>query len=454
MTSLRRGIRERLQLDRSLGYALATRGWQALSGPVTIVLLIRSLTLAEQGVYYAFVGIVSIQAYFELGLLNVLVSYAGHESAAMNVAAKDDREGMPSPEWTKAASCMRDLIRASFRWFSAASLLFAFAATAFGWLTLDGSDVAWQGPLILLAPIAAVSVALAPGLAILEGAGYREQIYRYRFLQMVLGSLSVWTALLVGLKLYSLVIAATLQTAIGLYVVFGCKAGFFARYRSLPLSASHFSWVRDVLPLQWRMSLITAAFHFATQFLTVIVVWFHTDVAAAPLGMTLSITTAIQMLALAWVQTKYPLIAQLHGADQREQAGTLWRKTTLISSTLLIVAFAAFIVLIVAIPLFEPQLERRFVPPWQLALLSVGCLANHLTAVQGFYVLARRAAPLLRPSLIGAAAVATGVWLGGYHHAASGVIIGYTLGMTLVLLPLHTLAYFHFRRESANDSSC
>lgn len=452
MTSLQRGIREYLQLDRSLGFALATRGWQALSGPVTIVLLIQSLTLPEQGVYYALVGIVSIQAYFELGLLNVLVSYAGHTSAAMNAAALDNRASGRNAEWKRAASCMRDLIRNSFRWFSAASLLYAVVAVALGWLTLDGSSVAWEGPLLLLGPVAAISVALAPGLAILEGAGYRAEIYRYRFVQMVLGSMSVWIALLAGAKLYALVIAAIIQAVIGLYVVHVRMAEFFLKYRSLSLNASHFSWVRDVLPLQWRMSLITAAFHFATQFLTVIVVWFHTDVAAAPLGMTLSITTAVQMMSLAWVQTKYPLIAQLHGAGQREQAGTLWRQTTLVSSTMLIVAFTALAILIYTIPLFEPRLERRFVSTWQLVVLSVGCLANHLTATQGFYVLARRANPLLRPSLIGAVAVGAGVWMGGYHFATPGVIIGYTLGMALVLLPLHTLAYVQFRRKFPKDT--
>ena len=57
-------LRARLQLDRPLAYALLTRAWQAASGPITIVLLIRSLDLSEQGVYYGIVGIVGIQAYF------------------------------------------------------------------------------------------------------------------------------------------------------------------------------------------------------------------------------------------------------------------------------------------------------------------------------------------------------------------------------------------------------
>ena len=117
-------LRARLQLDRPLAYALMTRVWQAVSGPITILLLIRSLDLSEQGVYYGIVGIVGIQAYFELGLLNVLVSQSGHETAAMNkVAVSSDDQVLreSDPEWIASAARMRDLIRDSFRWFSGAS---------------------------------------------------------------------------------------------------------------------------------------------------------------------------------------------------------------------------------------------------------------------------------------------------------------------------------------------
>ena len=134
-----RKIRDRLQLDRALAFAVGTRVWQAFSGPITIVLLIRSLTLPEQGVYYGIVGIIGIQAYFELGLLNVLVSHSGHETASMRTIAEQRLEDPSSctanPEWLAAAARMRDLISASFRWFERRSLLFIVSALVFGWFS-------------------------------------------------------------------------------------------------------------------------------------------------------------------------------------------------------------------------------------------------------------------------------------------------------------------------------
>ena len=121
--------------------------------------------------------------------------------------------------------------------------------------------------------------------------------------------------------------------------------------------------MRDVVPVQWRIALISASFHFATQFFTIIVCKFHSDSEAAPLGMTLSISTAIQMVALAWVQTKYPLIAIHHGEGKRERAGTLWRHTALVSTVLLSLGFGTLILLISCLPLLGETLPDRFLNP-------------------------------------------------------------------------------------------
>lgn len=446
-----RQIRDRLQLDRPLAYALATRCWQAISGPITIVLLIRSLSLSEQGVYYAIVGIIGIQAYFELGLLNVLVSHSGHEAAAMTKASQDatdrDMAVEVNPEWLIAAARMRDLVRSSFRWFGGAAVLYVACALAFGWFTLADSNVAWQAPLLVLVPIAAVSVYLAPALSILEGAGQRELIYRFRFVQMALGSLVVWISLAMGMKLWALVLSSLIQALMAIYITVVAKGSFFRKFRLIEDQPSGFQWMRDVLPVQWRVALISATFHFATQFFTVIVLMFHSDAEAAPLGMTLSITAAIQMLALAWVQTKFPVISAYHGAGRREAAGMLWRRTAIVSTGLLLFGMLVLTGLISALPLAGMELEKRFLEPWQVIMLALGCLANHIAAIQGFYVLARRARPLLNASLIGSLATAAAVWIGGYLYATSGVVVGYALAMMLVLVPVHTWAYMQFRQR-------
>ena len=438
----------------ALAYALLTRLWQAASGPITILLLIRSLDLSEQGVYYGIIGIVGIQAYFELGLLNVLVSQSGHETAALNkleACSKEESGQESDPAWLATAARMRDLIRDSFRWFSAASILYVIAALVFGWYSLSDSEVAWRGPLLVLVPIAAISVCLSPGLSILEGAGFRAAIFRFRFLQMVIGSVVMWVSLEIGLKLWALVLSSFVQALMFMYITFVGQAKFFQRFGASKVSRlTLIGFIRCCLSAV-AVALIGASFHFATQFFTVIVLMFHSDADAAPLGMTLSVTTAIQMLALAWVQTQYPVISLHHGSGEREKAGTIWRSTAILSTVLLVTGFSVLTVAVSCLPWLGKNYEARFIEPWQVAVLGLGCLASHIATVQGYYVLARRANPLLAASLIGSIATSAAVWMGGYYYSTDGVVIGYAAAMCLVLAPVHTYAYARFRRESGTQ---
>lgn len=447
-----RQLRDRLQLDETLFFALASRVWHAFSGPITIVLLIGSLNLSEQGVFYALIGIISIQTYFELGLLNVLISQSSHETAALKKSHQEamdrDRAVEANPDWILRASRMRDLIRTAFRWFTGAAIFYTFSGLGFGWFTLSESTVKWQSQLLFMVPLTAITVSLSPAVAILEGSGKRNIVFRFRFFRLMIGSLVVWGALSLGLKLWALVLSTAVQSASVLYLIFIHEASFFRDFRHVQAPRSDFRWTHEVLPAQWRVALISSTFHLATQFFTIIVLKFHGDAAAGRLGMTLSITAAIQMIGMAWVQSKYPVISAHHGAGERAIAGTLWRRTAVISTSLLMLGFTAFTILVALMPLANMGIENRFIQPWQIIMISIGCLANHIVSIQGFYVIARKAKPLLGASLIGSLTTAVAVWTGGYYYSTSGVVTGYAAAMMLVLVPVHCWAYYQFRKRT------
>lgn len=440
-TLILRKIAERLQLDRSLVFVLVSRLWQAMTGPVTIALIIWFLSQDEQGVYYALVPIIGIQAFFELGLLNVLIAQAGHAHSAYQQAVPG------SDEARCLAARLGELIRSSRRWFGAASVLFALTAVAIGWSTFSQNPVQvdWQPVLLVIVPLAATTVYWSPSLAILEGVGDRELIYRVRFYQMACGSFCVWAALAMGWGIWSLVIATMVQAFVSAYVVLIYRREFFDQFSSRG-DEHDFSWVRDVLPLQWRVAVGGLLYHIATQFLAVCVMTFHSAAESGRLGMTISITTAIQMLAMAWVQTKYPLISAMHGEGDREKAGTLWRHTTLVSSIILWLAFIGLFLGVAALSLFQRGWEDRFIELKWIAVLGIGCLANHGIALQAFYVMARGKKPFVAAPVVGYLITTACVWVGGYHYSIAGVVTGFTAGTTLVVLPLYTWSYWCLRR--------
>jgi hypothetical protein len=444
-------LAEKLQIDRPLLYALVARAWQAMAGPLTIVFLILTLSPAERGVYYGLSTIMSIQLFFELGLLNILVSQTGHQNSAL-LAAENEVQRL------QASGRLGQLIFASQAWFVVASLIYALAAIGFGWKVLSDKSTAiqWWLPLVALSVVAAGSVALSPRLAILEGAGYRDSVYRARLIQMLTGAVVVWAALLLGLKIWALVAASGVQLLTSFLLTHVFYRQFFATHvlnkdslvGQLNSTDSGLSWIKEVFPLQWRIALISIIHHAATQFFTVIVLTYDSEVEAGRLGMTLTITMAIQGMAMTWIQTKFSLVSSMHGAGQREQAGTLWRHSAVVSTGLLIAAMTVAVVIIASLQLAQRGWQDSFIEPWQLIVLGLGCLANHLIALQSFYVLSRKGRPFMFPAILGYSATGMAVVLGGYWYSTSGVICAYTLTTALITLPLHSLAYLQYRRHS------
>lgn len=418
-----------------------------MAGPLTMVFLASSLTAGERGIYYSLASIMSIQLFFELGLLNIVISQVGHQTSLEKSATNQAERNL-------AHFRLASLIVAAERWFRVASLMFIVAAIFMGWWTLGSVQTAidWWPPLIVLSLLAGVTVSLSPRLAILEGAGHREHVYRTRLIQMVSGAVLIWSSLLSGLKIWALVASSSAQLIFSLYLTQVAFRDFFRRYRyehstSLPEEDIKWSWLREVLPLQWRIALISIVYHAATQFFTVIVLCFDSEQEAGRLGMTLAATGAIQSMALAWVHTKFSLVSSLHGAGRREEAGTLWRRSAVISTGLLTVTMAVAISIVASLPLAGRGWESVFVTPLQMLILAVGCLANHWIALQSFYVLSRQGKPFLFAALVGFSCTGLAVLCGGFYYSTMGVVCGYTLTTALITFPLHSLAYWKYRQS-------
>ncbi|WP_146533869.1 hypothetical protein [Rubripirellula reticaptiva] len=427
--------------------------WQVLAGPITIALIIVNFSLQDQGVYSAIIGIIGIQSLFELGLLNVLIGQAGHELPHFSGDGTSD-----SDVQNESMKRMAELIRYSRRWFAIASILFVALAFAIGWITFQrGNADGWQWPLAFVIPLSAITVFLSPSIAILEGAGFRAEVYRNRLFQMITGSLVVWLGLTLGFKLWVLVLSATVQVGWMAYLTHWRHASFFQQFLVVKQRPFNFSWRYDVAPIQWRSAIVSIVFYIATGLFTVIVINFHSATEAAPLGMTLTVTSAIQMLALAWIQTKYPLVAAMHGARRREEAGTLWRQISVTSTALLVTGLGTLTALIALLPIAETwtsvALVPRFLSVTQVVMLGVGCVLTHAIAIQGFYVLSRRSSPLIGASVLGYGTVAVAVWLGGYYGGTNGLLVGYATAMLIVAFPIHTFAYLKFRSAQPDQTS-
>jgi hypothetical protein len=450
-----RRLLEYFQIDRTLVYALGGRVWQIVSGPVTIVLLVRMLTEGERGIYCTLIGLASLQNFFELGYLNVLISQAGRAIGEIPTQAENPQGTSDSSETSRDAHlAIAGLMSASTRWFRFVSSAFFVVAMTIGMYSLRANrePIAWFVPMLVYLCFVAANFYLAPKIAILEGAGGRAIVYRMQLCQFVTGTFAVWLSLWLGGKLWTLAIASAVQLIWALIFLFVRPPTFLAessrlRGTKLPQPCVELGFN------QRRMAIYSFTFFMATQLFVILVMTFHGEIEAGRIGMTMMVVSAIQVVSMAWLQTKYSVLAIHHGAGERSQAGALWRKSLLISTLILIVLLFDLQILLFLIARYLPGKELGFVTPFELGIYSAGCIANHLIAAQTLYVMARRSNPLTLPASTGFLVTTLAVVLGAYLEGSFGLLVGYACSMCLFTLPIHSIAYLRVRKEIATSNS-
>src|ERR1035441_4566872 len=84
---IRHWLRTVLGLDRAVGFTVLARFWGSAAGLVTVLLIARFLSPAEQGYYYTFGSLVAMQMIFELGFSFVILQLASQERARLSISA-------------------------------------------------------------------------------------------------------------------------------------------------------------------------------------------------------------------------------------------------------------------------------------------------------------------------------------------------------------------------------
>src|SRR3984885_4181710 len=118
----RKSWRKRLGIDRAIGFTILARGWASLAGLITVALIARFLSPAEQGYYYTFGSLIALQIVFELGFSLVILQMASHERAHLTFSADYEITGAPI-----AHARLASVIQKSVRWYSLAAVIMAGA---------------------------------------------------------------------------------------------------------------------------------------------------------------------------------------------------------------------------------------------------------------------------------------------------------------------------------------
>lgn len=442
---MRHWLRHVVGLDRAIGFTILARAWSSFAGLVTVALIARFLSPAEQGYYYTFGSLVALQIIFELGFSFVILQMATHERAHLTIADDGGISGSPA-----AHARLASVLQKAVRWYSAAAVLLAafllFAGSYFfARHQQSGSVVHWHGPWIADAIAAAITFQLDPILSFMEGCGFVANVARVRFSQAATGSLLAWSALALhhGLFAPALVISAN---ALVSFV-------WLVRHRNLllpllrhPAGAHAIHWIREVWPFQWRIAISWLCGYFIFQLFNPVLFAYRGAVTAGQMGMSLSIANALQAVAISWINTKAAPFGAMVAKREYDRLDQVFFKA--LKQSVGVFIAGALVILLGVWWLHTRQIRfaDRLLSPACLAGLLISTAVNVVVFAEALYLRAHKQEKFLLNSVLGAVLVASSTFLLAKHYGAPGIIVGNLVIAFCMGLPLGTYVFVKYRR--------
>lgn len=445
------GVLSRLGLDRAVGYTILSRGWNVLSGVLTVLVVTASLTPVQQGFFFTFYSILGFQVVFELGLAFVISQFASHEMVGLKWMPNRTLAG-DGRNLARIAS----LSRFAFTWFSGAALILLVTLVPGGfWFfssqPAEAASQTWVMPWILLVAAAGGMLLLSPALAFIEGCGHVAEVAKCRLFQFIGLSTALWVTLLLGGKLYAGAVASGTSLVIGSTWLVWRYRRFFEVLARSRVPGVTVSWKSELMPFQWRMAVSSLGGYLGTQLLTPIAFAYTGPVDAGRLGMTMSASSALLGVAFAWMSTKPPIMGRMVAARDYRGLDRVFRHAFLRATLVSFVSVCAAWSIVVALQWAGLEVGNRFLGPVPLALLLLCCVVNVVVYSEAVYLRSHKREPFALPSAVGAVLVPVLALILVGPFGVLGIVVGYASAVFIGLVWATWLFLRLRRRWHAHD---
>ncbi len=425
-------LARRLGISRAVFYSILNRGWQVLAGPVTVLVIVRYYSTDEQGYYYAFLSILAMLNFFELGLSGVVVNVAAHEWASLQWTVSRTPVGD-----ARALSRLRSLARFILRWYLVVASLFLIGVGIAGVVMFTRSPAArvdWFLPWVAVVTVSAAQLICLPFNSLLEGCNRAAEVNKFLFAQAAVAALALWIVIPTGGSLWAVVASAGVRLASNL-VFLASYRGFLLDLLRADEDGEAMNWRTELWPLQWRIGVQGAASWFHFSLFVPVLFHYRGTTMAGQFGMTLQIVSVLQVAAYAWVQTRAAEMA-IHTARRNyQELEALWRRGLVMSVAVMVAAAVGFELCLLALNRFAPSIAVRMLDGPTTAVLLAGRVVFVVILASTVYVRAHRIEPYA-PMMVSVSLLQGGVaWFAGVRYGAMGQAVGALAVYLLVGLP-------------------
>ena len=439
-------VHRALGVDGAVAFTFLARIVSILGSTGTVLLIVRFLTPVEQGYYYTLLSLVSLQVVFEMGFSFVIQQLAAHECIHLEIKSDGSVSGLAAAHQRLASA-----LQLSLRWYTVAALAMGVILAPLGMLFFvrhagqAGAQVVWQAPWLTAVAASMVSLWCVPFYAFIEGCGEVRAVALMRLRQAVAVAVLAWSAMLLHCGLYAPALAIVGYVGVGLFFLVSRRRLLMGLLRH-PARESAIQWNREVWPFQWRIGVSWMCSYFTVQVFIPILFALRGPIEAGQMGMALSITGYMTILALAWSSTKATPFGSLIARREFRGLDQLFLRALGQSLTVFVLIAVAACGLIALLPAIAPRMAARIVSPQIFAVLVLAAGAN--CAVQSMATLLRsfKSEPFLAQSLVVAVlTLLLAAWTAP-RWSNAGAAFSYLVATAVVGLPFAGIIFVRARR--------
>ena len=438
-------LHSRLGIDRAIGFTILARGWGSAAGLVSVALIARFLSPAEQGYYYTFGSLIALQIVFELGFSFVILQMATHERAHLTFHPDGAITGD-----AVAHARLASVLQKTLRWYTSASVILAAFLLIVGSYFFSthqhgGSSVSWRIPWYAAALAATLTFQLDPILSFMEGCGFVSNVAHVRLVQAISGSTLAWLALAAhhGLFAPAMIIAGNAGVAI---IWLFRRRGLLLPLMHLKPGEHRIHWMKEVWHFQWRIAISWLCGYFIYQLFTPVLFAYRGAVEAGQMGMSLSLANALQSVAISWINTKAAPFGALIARREYLALDTLFFRALRQSACVFAVGSVLVWLGALYLNIDHMRFAQRLLSPLPLGLLLLATLMNVIVFGEALYLRAHKQEKFLLNSLLGAILVAASTYFLGRYFGSLGMAAGNLAIAVLMGLPYGTYTFVKYRR--------
>jgi hypothetical protein len=413
-----------LNIDRAVFFAILARLSAMSCGLVTAYLISSYFSPKDQGFYYTFLSLLALQSFAELGLGIVIKSFASHEW----VKLKFTREGRITGN-ANAKSKLISLARFAMKWYFLISLLTSVALSLGGLVFFGLTDSKYLsillGPWLAICLVTAINLYVIPIWSLLEGCNQAANIYYYRFIQSIFTGFLAWAAIYLGLNLWMPSIVSLIVLMIGMFKIWSQYKVFIKDIIFGKSKGDSLDWQKDIMPLQWRISLTWLSGYFTFSFLVPILFYYQGPEIAGQMGMTWSFIMGLTSMGSSWVLPRSASFAMLVSQRKYSELDRRFRHLTSVVFGISLIGAISIFSLVYLLSAVQSPFSMRILPPLTTGYFLLATILISITLPVQMYFHAHKKEPLLSLYIVsGIISVITYAMLAKYQ-SVSDMAIGY-----------------------------